>query len=106
VRYKARLVAKGYAQWEGIYYNEVFLPVVKHSFIRILLALVAQYDYELDQLDVKTTFLHVDLEEEIYLSQLLGFRATGKERLLCKLQKSLYGLKQLPKSSISASTSL
>ncbi|KAE8706446.1 hypothetical protein F3Y22_tig00110393pilonHSYRG00191 [Hibiscus syriacus] len=59
VRYKARLIAKGYAQKEGIDYNEVFSPVVKHSSIRILLALVAQLNLELAQLDVKMNFLHV-----------------------------------------------
>jgi len=68
VRYKARLVAKGYAQREGIDYNEVFFPVVKHSSIHILLALVAQYELDLDQLDVKTVFLHGDLDEDIYIS--------------------------------------
>ena len=68
VRYKAKLVAKGYAQREGINYNKVFLLVVKHSSIRILLALAAQYDYESDQLNVKTAFLHSDLEEEIYMT--------------------------------------
>ena len=78
-RYKARLVAKGYAQKEGIDYNEVFSPVVKHSSIRILLALVAQFDLELVQLDVKTAFLHGDLEEEIYMSQPEGFNVVGKE---------------------------
>ena len=97
IRYKARLVAKGYAQKEGIDYNEVFSPVVKHSSIRILLALVAQYDLELVQLDVKTAFLHGDLEEEIYMTQPDGFKVVGKENWVCKLTKSLYGLKQSPR---------
>ena len=97
VRYKARLVAKGYAQKEGIDYNEVFSPVVKHSSIRILLALVAQLDLELVQLDVKTAFLHGDLEEEIYMTQPEGFKVAGKEKMVCKLDKSLYGLKQSPR---------
>ena len=79
VRYKARLVAKDYTQKEDIDYNEVFSPVVKHSSIRILLALVAQYELELDQLDMKTAFLHGDLDEEIYMSQPMGFKTIGKE---------------------------
>ena len=94
VRYKARLVAKGYSQKEGIDYNEVLSPVVKHSSIRILLALVAQFDMELVQMDVKTAFLHGDLEEEIYITQPDGFKVAGKENWVCKLNKSLYGLKQ------------
>ena len=60
-------MAKGYTQKERIDYNEVFFAIVKHSSIRILLALVAQFDLELVQLDVKTTLLHSDLEEEIYV---------------------------------------
>ena len=96
VRYKARLVAKGYAQREGIDYNEVFSPVVKHSSIRILLTLVAQYELDLDQPDENTAFPHGDLEEEIYMSQPMGFKTAGKENLVCKLKKSLYGLKQTP----------
>ncbi|KAH9688524.1 Integrase catalytic domain-containing protein [Citrus sinensis] len=96
IRYKARLVANGYAQKEGIYYNEVFSPVVKHSSIRILLAIVAQFDLELVQLDVKTVFLHGDLEEEIYMTQPDGFKVAGKENWVCKMTKSLYGLKQSP----------
>ena len=68
IRYKARLVAKGYAQKESIDYNE-FSPVVKHSSIGILLALVAQFNLEL----VKIAFLHGDLEEEIYMAQPVGF---------------------------------
>ncbi|KAG8502473.1 hypothetical protein CXB51_000399 [Gossypium anomalum] len=97
IRYKARLVAKGYTQKEGIDYNEVFSPVVKHSSILILLALVAQYDLELVQLDVKTAFLHGDLEEEIYMTQPDGFKVAGKENWICKLTKLLYGLKQSPR---------
>ncbi|CAL5356856.1 unnamed protein product [Camellia sinensis] len=97
IRFKARLVPKGYAQKEGIDYNEVFSPVMKHTFIRILLALVAQFDLELAQLDVKTTFLHGDLEKEIYMSQPDGFEVVGKENWACKLNKSLYGLKQSPR---------
>ena len=97
VHYKARLMAKGYAQREGIDYNEVFSLVVKHSSIGILLVLAAQYDYELDQLDVETGFLHGDFEEEIYMTQPLGFKVAVKEKLVCKLEKSLYGLKQSPR---------
>ena len=82
VHYKARLIAKGYAQREGIDYNEVFSPVVKHSSIRILLALVAQYELNLDQLDVKTAFLHGDLDEEIYMSQPTEFKTAGKEDMV------------------------
>ncbi|GKG08380.1 transposable element, partial [Tanacetum coccineum] len=94
IRYKARLVAKGYSQKEGIDYKS---PVVRHTSIRVLLSLVAHHDLELEQLDVKTTFLHGDLEEEIYMSQPEGFAVQGKEDYVCKLQKSLYGLKQSPR---------
>ena len=97
IRFKARLVTNEYAQFEGIDYNEVFSPVVKHSSIRILLALVAQLDLDLVQMNVETTFLYGDLDEEIYMTQPLGFKAAEKEDLVCKLKKSLYGLKQLPK---------
>jgi len=89
--------SKGYAQREGIDYNEIFSPVVKYSSIQILLALVAQYKLELDQLNVKTAFLHTDLEEKIYMSQLTGFKTARKENMVCKLKKLLYGLKQSPR---------
>ncbi|GJU57931.1 transposable element [Tanacetum coccineum] len=76
---------------------EVFSLEVKRSSIRILLALVAQMDLELVQMDVKTAFLHGDLEEEIYMVQPEGFKVAGKEHEVCKLYKLLYGLKQSPR---------
>nr|GEW45727.1 retrovirus-related Pol polyprotein from transposon TNT 1-94 [Tanacetum cinerariifolium] len=79
IRSKARLVAKGYSQKEGINYNEIFYHVVRHISIFVLLSLVAHHDSELEQLDVKTAFLHGDLEEEIYMSQPEGFVVQGKE---------------------------
>ena len=97
-RYKARLVAKGYSQILGIDYNDVFSPVIKHSSIRTLLSIVAMHDYELEQLDVKATFLlHGELEEDIYMNQPEGFVIPRKENFVCKLKKSLYGLKQSPR---------
>jgi hypothetical protein len=96
-RFKARLVAKGFDQISGIDYNDVFSLVVKHSSIRALLGIVAMHDLELEQLDVKTAFLHGDLEEEIYMDQSEGFIVPGKKNFVCKLKKSLYGLKQSPR---------
>jgi hypothetical protein len=96
-RFKARLVAKGYSQREGMDFNEVFSPVVRHSSIRVLLAMVALYDLELEQLDVKTAFLHGELEETIYMHQPEGFIVEGKEDHICQLRRSLYGLKQSPR---------
>mgnify|MGYP004714263021 CR=1 FL=1 len=96
VRYKLRLIVKGYAQKERVDYNEVFSPVVKHS-IRILLTLVAQLNLKLAQFDVKITFLYGDLKEKIYMSQPARFKVAGKENWICKLNKSLYGLKQSPR---------
>ena len=94
VRFKARLVARGFTQEEGVDYNEVFSPVVKHASIRILLAIVAQKNWHLEQLDVKTAFLHGDLEETIFMDQPEGFVIHGSEDKVCLLKKSLYGLKQ------------
>ena len=97
VRFKARLVAKGYSQKKGTDYDEIFSPVVRHTSIRLVLALVASWDLHLEQMDVKTAFLHGDLEEEIYMEQPEGFVEPGKEQLVCSLRKSLYGLKQAPR---------
>lgn len=96
-RYKARLVVKGFRQEKGIDFEEIFSPVVKMSSIRVVLGLAAVQDLEIEQLDVKTAFLHGDLDEEIYMEQPEGFKVPGKENLVCRLIKSLYGLKQAPR---------
>lgn len=96
-RFKAKLVAKRFTQNEGIDFNEIFSPVVKHRSIRILLSLVAEFDYELEQIDVKTTFLYGKLEEKIYMQQPEDFEVKGKEDQVCLLKRSLYGLKQSPR---------
>jgi hypothetical protein len=93
-RFKARLVVKGFTQREGIDYNETFSPILcKDSFI-IIMALVAHYDLELHQMNVKMTFLNGDLDENVYMAQPKGFVMEEKERIGCRLKKSIYGLKQ------------
>ena len=96
-RFKARLVAKGYIQQYGIDYEETFSPVVRFSSIRLLLAYAVQNEMLVHQMDVVTAFLNGKLEEEIYMEQPYGYILSGKEHLVCKLQKSLYGLKQSPR---------
>ena len=89
-----RLVAKGFTQKEGIDYKETFSPLSKKDSLHIILALVAQFDLELQQMDVKTTFLNGDLEKEVYMKQPEGFSSREGEHLVYKLKKSIYGLKQ------------
>ena len=93
-RYKAKLVVKGFQQKEGIDFTKIFSPVVKMSTIRLELGMMATENLHLEQLDVKTTFLHGDLEKDLYMIQPKGFIVQGQENLVCKLRKSLYGLKQ------------
>ena len=91
-------MAKGYTQKEGIDYEETFSPVVMLKSIRILLAVAAYHDYEIWQMDVKTAFLNGDLSEDIYMQQPQGFIAAGQEHMVCKLNRSIYGLKQASRS--------
>lgn len=85
---------KGFGQRKGVDFDEIFSPVVKMTLIRVILGLAASLNLEVEQMDVKTTFLHGDLEEEIYMEQPEGFLVKDKEDYVCRLKKSLYGLKQ------------
>ena len=92
-----RMVVKGFQQREGIDFTEIFSLVMKLTTSRSVLSIVAADDLHLEQLDVKTAFLHGDLEEGIYMMQPHGYIMSEKEQLVCKLKKSLYGLKQAPR---------
>ena len=96
-RFKGRLVAKGYSQKYEIDYDETFSPVVRFSSIRTLLAYAVQRGMMIHQMDVVTAFLNGELNAKIYMQQPTGYIQSGKEQLVCKLKKSLYGLKQSPR---------
>lgn len=91
---------------EGIDYNGVFSLVTKHSSIRILLALVGQMNMDLVLLDIKPAYLHGDLEDKIYMTQLEGFKAVGKERMVCKLKDFFMVWSNLQGSGMSSLISL
>ena len=92
-RYKARLVVQGFSQKYGDDYDETFCPVVRLESLRALMALAVQNGLKLHQVDVTTAFLNGELEEEVYMRQANGFITDREEHLVCKLKKSIYGLK-------------
>ena len=93
-RYKARLVAQGYSQKYGSDYNETFSPVVRPESVRMVLAIAAKRGFRVHHMDVNTAFLNGILSDEVYMDQPQGYAVKGKENLVCKLKRSLYGLKQ------------
>ena len=96
-RFKARLVARGFTQRKGIDYDEVFAPVVKHISIRILMSVVVKDDLELEQMDVKTAFLHGEIDQPLYMEQPEGYVHDENKDQVCLLKRALYGLKQAPR---------
>ena len=99
-KFKARLVAKGFKQKADLDFFDAFSSVTRITSIRLLIAIVAIHDLKIHQMDLKTTFLNGDLEEEIYMDQPKGFVVAGQKSKVCKLTRSLYGLKQAPKQCL------
>ena len=95
-KYKARLVAKGYTQQHGIDYAEVFALVACMEIVYLVVALATQRKWIIYQLDVKSAFLHGELNEEVFDEQPYGYVKKGYEQKVYKLKKTLYGLKQAP----------
>ncbi|KAK8708633.1 hypothetical protein V6N13_059671 [Hibiscus sabdariffa] len=96
--YKGRLVAKGFRQIHGVDYDETFSPVAMFKSIQILLAIAVFHDYEIWQRDVKIAFLNGKLEEDVYMTQPEGFVTPENDGKVCKLRRSIYGLKQASRS--------
>jgi hypothetical protein len=92
-KFKARLVAKGFKQKVDLDFFDTFSPVTRITSIRLLIAIAAIHDLKIHQMDVKIAFLNGDLEEEIYMDQSESFVEAGQESKVCKLTRSLYGLK-------------
>ena len=93
-RFKARLVARGDSQQQGVNYDETYAPVAHFTSFRALIAFSAHLDLELEHIDITTAYLYGLIDTEIYMRQPPGCRVKGHETKVCKLNKSIYGLKQ------------
>lgn len=98
LKYKARTVAKGYVQKEGIDFEEIFALVTRLETVRMVLALAANKGWEVHHIDVKTEFLNGKIKEVVYVCQPEGFVQEGKENMVYRLVKALYGLSQAPRA--------
>jgi Reverse transcriptase (RNA-dependent DNA polymerase) len=96
--YKVRLVTKGFKQIHDVDYDETFSPVAMFKSIRMLLEIVVFHDYEIWQMNVKIAFLNGNLEEDVYMIQPTGFEDPKNARKVCKLLRSIYGLKEASRS--------
>eukprot|EP00253_Pinus_taeda_P019704 PITA_19704 len=102
-KYKAGLVEKGYSQVSEIDFCDIFSPVAKVTSIRLLLSVVFSFDFGVEKMDVKTTFLHRDLEDEIYMKQPGGFAVKGKKELCPKTQEEEEDMSRVPYASAASS---
>ncbi len=101
--YKVRLVAKGFTEKERVDFKETFNPVVKFDSIKIVLSKAIGEDMNITQFDICTTFIYGEIEEEIYMTQPLGFENIKEVGKVCRLCKVLNGLRRFPKFGIGSS---
>ncbi|CAL1400246.1 unnamed protein product [Linum trigynum] len=97
-RYKARLVARGFQQRPGLYFGDIFSPVLKPTTLRLIMSLVVSHKWPVRQLDIANAFLHGTLTDDVFMQQPPGFVDPDRPDHVCHLQKSLYGLKQAPRA--------
>jgi histone deacetylase 1/2 len=98
IKYKARLVARG--DMQSVDYSSVFAPTVRYTTLRVLLALACHHDLEIEQMDVVSAFLHADVVSDIYIEQSEGYHVPSSigTRLVCKLDKAFYGIREAPRA--------
>jgi hypothetical protein len=97
-KYKARFVTRGFSQFEGVDYDGTFASVAIYTSIRSVISIAAEMGWKIHQMDVKTTFLNGLIQEEVYIEKPLEFEVHERESHVCRLKKTLYGMKQAPKA--------